>query len=224
MAEPFTWSYSALKNYETCPLKHQQVDRLKNYAEEENEAMRWGKYVHDVLAKAIAGTAPLPITMRAYQQFVDSANKYKAHGIVAVEQKLGFNRDFQPCEWFGRDVWFRGVIDFWLLAGKVAILWDWKTGKVLIDSVQLALFAQMVFIHHPEIEKVVTSYVWLQDDATSPETYTRDDMGGLWTTLMPRVQQMQASYEQQSYLPIPSGLCKRHCPVVNCQYHGKGTY
>jgi hypothetical protein len=55
------------------------------------------------------------------------------------------------------------------IAGPVALIVDWKTGKVLENSEQLALMAQCVFAHFPQVMKVRSEFVWLQFDATTRE-------------------------------------------------------
>lgn len=222
--KPFSWSFSALKNFETCERRHQQVDRLKNFKEDESDALKWGHDLHKAMAEALMNKAPLPLTMRHYQSYVDVWQNYARHGVLTTEKKLAFTRGFTPCEYFDNAAWYRGVIDIELLAPPIAVLADWKTGKVLMDSVQLGLSAQMTFAHRPAIEKVVTSYIWLGNDAIDEETYTRDDMPALWNELMPRVKRMEEAYYSGRYDPNPGGLCKHHCPVKDCEYHGRGSY
>ena len=52
--KPFSWSYSRVKNYRSCPLKHYHVDIKKDYKEDESEILTWGNEVHGALAKRLA--------------------------------------------------------------------------------------------------------------------------------------------------------------------------
>lgn len=222
--KPFSWSYSALKNFETCERRHHEVDRKKAFKEDESEQLRWGHFLHSSMNKALAGE-PLPQAMKRYQCYIDLAVKHTEHkGMLRGEQRLAFDRSFQACPYFDNAAWFRGVIDVTMLFPRLAVLWDWKTGKVLEDPVQLGLFATMIFAHHPEIEKVVTSYVWLANDALTNETWTPASMPMLWNSLLPRVKRMEDAYKTGEYHPQPSGLCKKYCPVTTCEYHGIGSY
>jgi hypothetical protein len=216
----FTWSFSKLKNLETCPLKHQQVDLLKNFAES-SEQMIWGNTVHKALADACTGKAPLPDSLTPYQNWVD---KIKAGpGELLVEQKYAITKDFQPTEYFGPKVWYRGIADVVRIDGPVALAVDWKTGKILTDSVQLGLMAQCLFSFHKELKLVRTEYVWLKDDCTTGEVWTRKAVADMWLGLLPRVQEYEKQVQTQTFMPKPSGLCRSYCPVISCPYHGKGN-
>lgn len=223
--KPFAWSYSSLKNFETCERRHYQVDKLKAFKEEESEQLKWGGDLHSALAAAIGKGTPLPVTMQRYAPFVELAKKYGTASLH-TEMKLSFDRGFQPTGYFDNGTWFRGVIDV-LMRTKdptFAVMFDWKTGKILEDLIQLGLFATMLFAHYPELERIATSYVWLGNDATTNEVWTKADMARLWTDLLPRVKRMEAAYYATEYAAIPGGLCKRYCPVATCEYHGRGSY
>lgn len=98
----------------------------------------------------------------------------------------------------------------------------WKTGKILEDGVQLALMAQCVFAHHPEVEKLRTEFIWLKEDATTRADFTRGDMVAVWAGLLPRVTTLQNAHETMSFPPRPGGLCKRWCVVDSCPHRGQG--
>jgi hypothetical protein len=121
-------------------------------------------------------------------------------------------------------VWYRGIGDFVVVDGSNALVLDWKTGKVLDDPVQLMLMAQLIFSHYPQVKSVNAQFVWLKFDCTSEQTVTRQDIANNWIGLMDRVNAMKEAYETDVFVPKPSGLCRKHCPVRSCQYHGKGNY
>lgn len=223
--KPFSWSYSALKNFRTCQLRHQQVDRIKAFKEEESEQLKWGNTLHAAMAKAVQTGADLPIVMRHFKPYVETARSRLASGWdVSTELKLAFSRQLGPTSYFDNTTWFRGVVDVLMLKPPVAMMWDWKTGKVIEDLIQLGLFAQMVFCHHPELEQVDTAYVWLGNDAISHESWTRDRLAKVWADVLPDVKRMEEAYNTGVYHAMPGGLCKRYCPVESCQYHGIGSY
>ena len=224
----FSWSYSRLKNFETCAYRHQQVDLEKTVADQEGPELLDGNEAHDALAKAITGT-PLPSKLAKYQPWVDRLTS-KGNDTIYVEQKLALTETHEASEFFGNAAWFRGVIDYLKLVetskGVVALMVDWKTGKRVEDSVQLALFAAMVFAHYPQVAKVRTEFVWLKEgtdlDHTTREDFTRADMDDLWLALDERIEALKYAWEQGAYPPNPGRLCRKYCPVVHCEYHGKG--
>lgn len=220
--KPFSWSFSRLKSFETCPKKHYECDIQRNY-KEEGDYLKWGNEVHKALEVAIANGVALPPELQPYQKFVGSIRK--ANGIVEVEKQFALDADFRPCPYFGNNVWYRGKADVVIRQGQKAFAYDWKTGRVEKDSVQLMLMAQCIFSHYPEVQEIHTAFVWLKhlDNEPHYEVYSRVDIANAWIGLSHRVAQMQAAYETQSYPPKPSGLCRRHCPVVSCPFHGKGA-
>jgi hypothetical protein len=219
--KPFAWSYSKLKNYEVCPKRYYNVDVARVVKEEESEQLAYGNTLHKVIAEAISGKAPLPKHFSHLQTWVD---KVTAPGIgqpkILVEQQLAIRADYGPTEWFGKDAWYRGIADVIKIMGPVAVVLDWKTGKILEDGIQLALMAQCVFAHHPEIQKIRTEFIWLKEDATTRADFTREDMVKVWAGLIPRVQLLEAAHKAAEFPAKPNHLCRKWCPVENCAHHG----
>jgi hypothetical protein len=219
MTKSWSWSFSKLKNYDTCPKRHYEVDLAKNYSDEGGEALVWGNEVHGALAAAIKNKTPLPDTMRDYQKWVDRV--LDGPGELQVEKKYAITKDFQPTSWFADNAWYRGIGDVVRIDGPVALILDWKTGKVLVDSVQLMLMAQCIFAHFPNVKVVRSEYVWLKDDCSTPEIYTRADVAGGWVGLLPRIKELENAAVTMTYPPKPGKLCYKWCPVMSCPFHGK---
>lgn len=102
----------------------------------------------------------------------------------------------------------------------MALVADWKTGKILEDSVQLALMAQCVFAHHPEVQRVRSEFIWLKEDATTRADFSREDMVKLWVSLNPRIAALEHAHNTTTYPAKPGSLCRRWCPVKACPHHG----
>lgn len=224
MAKSFAWSFSKLKNFETCPKKYYEVDVAKNYREDTAQ-LDWGNKLHSSFSTAISGAAPLPADMADYQHWVDKARKLAKPGEkILVEQKLAITKNFSPTSYFAPNAWLRVIIDLLVLGVDTAIMWDWKTGKVKHDSVQLMLCTQAVFSHHPNIIRARTGFVWLAEDTMTPDSFTRASLTQEWQPVLQRVDALEQAHKTLSFPPNPSGLCRSHCPVTSCQFHGKGKY
>lgn len=223
MAKNFSWSFSKLKNYETCPLKFQQVDLLKAFKEAKSKELDWGDYVHKTFHAVLLGQMALPVDMKDYQKWIDRVNALP--GKLYVEQKYALDKDFKPCGWSDWDhAWYRGIGDAVKIFKTRGAILDWKTGQLKVDSVQLMLMAQCLFSHFPELELVHTGFVWLKDGVTTTQTFTRQDIADAWTILFERVKRLEDATKTNNFPPRPSGLCRKHCPVTSCQYHGKGAF
>jgi hypothetical protein len=228
--KPFTWSYSKLKNYEACAQKHLKVDLDKSFEELPSQQLKDGNDFHDAMKMAVGQCSALPASLVKFQKWVTKlthvSNPYQ---IIQVEQKLAITKDLKPCGFFDKDVWFRGVVDYLKLVpvgeNQLALMVDYKTGKLLDDPVQLALFAQLIFSHHPSTLRIRTEYLWTQEGDggdTTREDFEPKDMVQLWTLLLPRVAALEGSYNTGVYPVKPSGLCKKHCPVASCAHYQKG--
>ncbi len=236
MAKEWSWSFSKKKSYDSCPKRYYEVDIQKNFVDDTTQLV-WGNEVHKALAQAIlhahgmkaTGTgrdriepAPLPETMAQYQYWIDTIGNTK--GTVKVEEKYALTRDFQKVGYFDHNVWYRGICDMLMFKrdGKTATALDWKTGKMKHDSTQLMLMATCIFIHYPEVERVNTRFVWLQDGCTSRDVWEKGTIMNEWAPLIPELQGMEKAATTLTYPPRPGGLCKRYCPVTSCVFHGKG--
>jgi len=221
--KPFSWSYSKLKNYDSCPKRHFHVDLAKDFKEDDSEALMYGNAVHDMLAKYISKGTPIP-AMHApdLQKWGDYAITFLHRGMkLLVEQKLAIAADFTPSEFFGPRAWYRGVADVVAVKGPIAIVLDWKTGKILDDSQQLALTAACIFAHYPSVFRVRTEFVWLKDQCTSGADFNRDDMPAMWAGIWPRITELKQAHDTASYPPKPGFLCRKYCPVTTCSHHGQ---
>lgn len=218
--KPFAWSYSKLKNFESCPKRHWHIDLAKDIREEESDDLKWGNLVHKSAAKRLSVGTPLPVGMETLEKWCQRI--LAGEGRILVEQQLAITKEFGKCEWFGKDAWFRSVADVLVIFGPVALAIDWKTGKILEDSVQLALMAACVFAHFPEIQKIRTEFVWLKagPDVSTREDFERNSMAVVWRNLWHRVEAMEHAHNTTSYPAKPGKLCRKWCPVTNCPHHG----
>jgi len=215
----FAWSYSKLKNYETCPKRHFHCDIQKDVVEEESEALMYGNAVHKALAERLSKGTPLGEPFKHLEPW--AAKLLTNDGNLLVEQKYAIRSDFGPTEFFAKDAWYRGIGDVVKIVGPVALILDWKTGKVLEDSQQLALMAACVFAHYPDVQKVRSEFVWLKEDATTRADFAREDMPRVWNNLLPRVKSLESAYTSMSFPPKPGNLCRRWCPVKQCPHNGE---
>lgn len=224
-AKEWSWSYSKLKNYEVCPRKHYEVDIAKTAAETQSDdpdsALNWGNRVHAAFAAALTGKAPLSPEMKAFQIWVDRV--LAGPGKLLVEQKYAINRNFKQTAYFANDVWLRTIGDVVRIDRDIALVLDWKTGKIVEDSVQLMLMAQALFSHYPELKLVRSEFVWLKHEATTPEVFSRQEVADQWVGLLERVGSLENAHLTQTYPPKPGGLCKSYCPVNSCPYWKKGA-
>lgn len=225
--KPFAWSFTRLKNFEVCPKRSWHIDLLPKghpdkVAEPQGEALAWGDVVHKGLAARCGpDRVALPKELAQYEPW--AVKVLGTGGEVFVEQSLALTKNFTSTGNFDGDVWLRVKADFIKIVGDVALAVDWKTGKILEDSVQLALTAACIFAKWPQVKAVRSSYIWLKEDAESSENFFREDMPAVWRSIWHRIEAMEKAYVETSYPPTPSGICARFCAVKQCPHNGRSS-
>lgn len=229
MANKFSWSFSKLDSYETCPKKYYEYSAApwdKRIKETDTTNLDWGNEVHDAFKDFFKEGKPFPEYMKQFQVWADRV--LAGPGELFVEQKYALDANFSPIPYAAPGYWYRGIADVVRIDDSVGLAIDWKTGKPKEGSIQLGLMALCLFQHYPRLQVVRTEFVWLQEDpnskeATTSKVFYRKDMQQFIVDLMPRVQKLEWAHKTMSFEPRPGGLCKRYCKVTSCPFHGKGT-
>ena len=220
---PFSWSFSALSSWETCPFRHMKTRVEKTVTEPQTEALAWGSRVHTALEDYVKKRTPLPEGMEPYQPMIEKIVEAgsKPGRVMEAEQKLCLNKDLRPTEYFAKDAYLRVITDLNIEnSGKLLII-DYKTGKPNPNSEQLQLSAAAMMQTRPWVTEVKNTFLWLQDGSTTQEVYTREDLSGIWENFLPRATKMEAAIAAGNAPKRPSGLCRNHCPVHSCDFNGQ---
>ena len=222
--KPFTWSYTNLNSFETCPKRYHLTKILKAVSDPPSEEMNWGRTVHKALEDRIKRKTPLPEGMDKWEPITATIEQWGTQH--KTERQLAITSGFQPTGWFEKDVWARAVLDISFVPKDqdgLAVL-DYKTGKKDPSSEQLKLFAAFAFIHEVDIDKVKTGFVWLKEPPKSRytvENYHRADTLHIWGEFLPRIKRMQEAYDTDTWPAKPSGLCRAWCPCTGCEHNGR---
>lgn len=220
-AKAWSWSYSKLKNYRTCPRRYHDIDVAKLYGEERSAALDEGNAVHKAWEDRIGKGVPFPAIYPA--EWEEGALRLlAAPGKIMVEQQLAIRENLAPCTWFDKQTWYRAKADYLAVNDLVALAIDYKTGKVLEDSEQLALMAECIFSHYPTVQAVRTEFWWLKDDCATRQDFKRSGRKDTWRKILPEVMTLKQAHDTMTFPPKPNGLCKKHCIVTGCPYYGKG--
>lgn len=214
------WSYSKLKNAETCLKRYYHYDVAKDVIEPESDELRRGKELHKHFENRLLHGTPLPLGYGQHEAML--ARIVAAPGQIYGEQKLAITSAFEPSAYFGKGAWCRTQIDVAKVNGQRATVFDWKTGKPSDDVTQLQVMAAVLMAHMPALERVRSALVFVNYEQTERAEYTRDSITEIWSEILPRVRWVQKAHATQEFPPKPSGLCKKYCAVVSCPYHGKG--
>lgn len=220
---PLPWSHTALDDFVNCPRAFHAKRVIKTIKEEKTEAMIWGEWVHKQFENRQAHNTPLPPELAEHEEYMLRLENMS--GEAFTERKIALNRKAEPCGFFDKDVWYRGVIDYTKITGNTALVVDYKTGKMHSKYQQLKSFALSTFAMFPEVFRVDVRYYWTQTKQATGEQYTRVMIPQLWQVFTPDLKQYVEAFKTDTWQPRPSGLCRGWCPVTDCEFwKPKRTY
>jgi PD-(D/E)XK nuclease superfamily len=211
------YSYSSLKQFDTCPRQFAEVRVWKKVTTAPTPATDYGVRAHAAFEAFVRDGTPLPADMAHYQQLADSMRN--ARGTKFCEIKYGLTADMQACAFFGRGVRVRGAADLVICDGDRAFIIDYKSGKdSRPDLGQLELMALMEFARSPQIEKVVGALIFFVAGTMTRRTWTRADIPALWAKWLAAMDKADRAIEAGVFQENPSGLCRGWCPVKECHH------
>jgi hypothetical protein len=221
MSNVAPWSFSRIKAFDTCPKQFYHTYILKEFPYEETDATRYGNEFHKAAELFIRDGKPIPERF-AFARTTLEALAAKP-GDKHCEYKFGLTRDLQPCSFFAKNVWFRGVIDLAIIDGDRAFIVDYKTGKSAryAETGQLELMALAVFKFFPEVKKVNAGLLFVVADEFIKDQYKIDLEGEMWAKWLGEYAKMEKAEEHDVWNPRPSGLCRAYCKVLECPHNGK---
>ena len=214
------WSYSRIKAFEQCPKQFYHMKIAKDYKEQYTEAMRYGTEVHGVAEDFIRDDTPIPEKFAFLKGPLEALKRRQ--GKKFTEMRMGLTAELETCGFQDKDVWWRGIADLVIVDGTKAWVVDYKTGRnaEYADKGQLELMAMATFKYFPEVTKVHAGLMFVIAKKFIKARYTIDMLTDLWDKWLASFDRMQIAYDNDTWNARPSGLCKRHCAVIECVYNG----
>ena len=215
------WSFSRIKAFEQCPKQFYHMKIMKDYVESETEAMLYGTAFHTAAEEYVRDGTPMPAKFDYAVGALDSLKSKQGNKLC--EYKLGVTKDLEPCGFTDKEVWFRGIADLIILNENVAWVVDYKTGKSAryADKGQLELMALVVFKHFPQVKTVKAGLLFVVSKDLIKDVYTKEQVPALWEKWLADYSKMEQAFKNNMWNPKPSGLCRRHCAVVECAHNGR---
>ena len=219
MTKPITWSYSSLALYQQCPKKYYHLKVVKDIKEPLSEAITFGNEIHKIAEEYVSKGRPIPEKYNHIEPALKSLKDMP--GEKLCENKLGLTAKLEPCGFFDKNVWWRGVADIIILQGDTALTVDYKTGKSskYAELKQLEIVSLAIFKHFPEVKKVKAGLMFLFADDFIKTAYLADSQQELWGGWISDVGQLQASVENNMWNPKPNFTCRGWCPVTSCDHN-----
>ena len=211
----YTWSYSSLDLFKQCPHKYYRLRVAKDIVEPESEAMRYGKDVHKAAEDFIKDGTPVPEKFAFMRELLEPVRKITGQHLC--EYRLGLTRALEPCEFFGKDVWWRGIPDFLAIDGEKATLLDYKTGKSskYADTKQLDLVASALFTHFPQLQTIKSALMFV----ISKDFIKKEHTSAFRTAYIEHfnfdIMRIETATKTGVWNAVSGPLCG-YCPVKTC--------
>ena len=220
----FTWSYSSLGLFQQCPRKYYHLRVIKDIQEPPTEAILFGKEVHQAAEDYIGKGTPIPAKYKFIEPVLQILEAMP--GEKLVEYKMGLTKSLEPCGFFDKQVWFRGVGDLIIIDGETASVIDYKTGasSKYADTKQLELMALAVFKHFPQVTKVKAGLAFVVCEDFVRAKYTAEDAPLFWLRWIEETTRLENAYKTNVWNPKQNFTCKNYCKVLTCEHNGKGQY
>lgn len=219
--KPLVYSYTLLNTYRNiCPYqaKRRYLDRAFPYVE--TPEMAFGNKVHLALEHRVGGGKPLPADMHQWEKFAAPLYNAKAK----AEQKLGITKTGEPCDFFAKNVWFRGKADVTIINGDTAFIPDWKTGKPREDPFELETNAMLIKAKYPHLKKITGCYIWLGKGGDRiGQQYDLSHVADTFTYVQRIAADLEENWRDQEFEQRKGPLCD-WCACNDCPHFtgGKG--
>jgi hypothetical protein len=233
------YSFSRLDLYERCPWAYKTV-YLDRIPRAKNEARETGQLLHglvaDYLNRLIAtgqptdwdwarGATPkeaLADAVEMWSRFYETFALPQGLESPGVENRLAFDGNWQPCEFFSDEAYFRMVIDFHFRQDSLGVIVDWKTNREVPQTVakdlQLRTYGWgLRQALYPEVQEVLLRLHFLRYGKEREVMLESQDLAEVPDELKTRIHAIEAD---KNYDPTPGSFCglcgvTAHCPVMS---------
>lgn len=214
----FNWSYSSIKTFQQCPKKYYHLKVAKDVKDEGSEATIYGQELHKAAEDYIKDDVALPPQFAFMQDLLDSLKKIP--GEKHCELKLGIAvRDgkYVPCDFFAKDVWWRGIADLVIINGDTAYSVDYKTSKnaKYADTKQLDLVASALFTHFPKLKTIKSGLLFVISKDLIKKDHSSDFRTAYIEHFKFDIERIDTATKTGVWNAVSGPLCG-YCPVKTC--------
>jgi len=187
MKDITAWSFSRLKDFESCALKaYKKYVEKKSTDHMDRTAADRGTAIHLEAELFVKDKGPFTENLSLFEDYFELVKGEFASGTVELEENWGFTKDWDVTGWWDDDVWCRMKLDNCrhrdFENGELvsAISTDYKTGKKYGNEVSHAqqgqIYAIGTFLRYPTLEVLDVEFIYLDQGpkATTKRTVTRE--------------------------------------------------
>jgi|TARA_B100001093_G_C26589204_1_gene910731 hypothetical protein len=218
----YTWSYSAINLFKQCPKKYHHLKILKDIVEPQSEALLFGNRVHQAAEFYVKENTPLPKELGYLEETLCKIKEIK--GDRLCEYRMGLTKDLQPCGFFDKKVWWRGIADLIVLGDNKAYLIDYKTGKSsrYADVKQLEILSLAMFKHFPKIKKIKAGLLFIITKELIKKNFSAGEQDKCWEYWVSNTNDLENTLNTDVWNAKPNFTCRNYCAVLSCSHNGRG--
>jgi hypothetical protein len=215
------WSYSSIKTFEQCPKKYYHLKVVKDVKDIPGEAAIYGTMVHEAAEHFIKSGTPIPDKFAFIRPTVERLAAID--GDKHCELRLGViktDTGYEPTTFFGKNVWYRGIVDLLIVDGDRAWMVDYKTGKnaKYADMKQLDLMAGAIFVKFPQVQEIKSALLYVVSNDLIPKTHHREKLDEYMSVFDDELDRLEGAELSGVWNPKSGPLCG-WCPVVECEHY-----
>jgi hypothetical protein len=212
------WSYSSLKTFQQCPKKYYHLKVAKDIKDEGSEATIYGKELHKVAEDYIKDGTPIPPQFAFIQDTVDALKKIPGEKHTEIE--LGVSNKggrLNPCGFYDKDAWYRGIADLLIVSGDEGYLVDYKSSKnaKYADLKQLDLLAGAVFAHFPELKTLKSALIFVVSNEFVNKEHSSMHKMAYFEHVRFDLERLETALKTGVWNAVAGPLCG-WCPVKTC--------
>lgn len=232
--KPFSWSHSAISDFDTCPYQYAHKRIYKTIPYEETEATIWGTRVHKVAEDLLNGVEvndpEAEVLVRPYVNIF--LGKKAAGATVLTEYQMGLTEDWKACGF--KEGCGRIISDVLIVDGDKCFVADYKTGKrrdkngnpKTISNDQLYINCLAAAIHFPELKHFNGKYIYVSEPdpafrTPGIEPLERKDLLPHLQNLTGKLKRMKEAIAYENYPYKVQGLCRAYCGAFDCPHNGR---
>jgi len=196
---------------------------VKDVKDEGSEATLYGQELHKAAEDYLKEGTPIPPKFSYVQDTVDAIKNIP--GEKHCELKLGVRKTdtgYEPCGFFDKDVWWRGIGDVIVVQDELAFSLDYKTSKnaKYADLKQLDILAAALFTHFPQIKKIKSALAFVVSNEFVHKEHFAEMRDSYFAAFEPDLDRLATAQETGVWNTNTGPLCK-FCPVVSCEHNRK---
>lgn len=204
------YSYSKISMYHQCPrkFKYAIIDKLKGIQTDDTALIK-GRAIHSFLENYPVRIDISPEFEAAISAFIQSDfGKAVLNKPSTREYKFGLDRYLNPCDFWDKAVFIRGLIDHISVCEDTVHLIDYKTGKYKDEKYQsfdqLLVYAIYFFNKYKKIDKIKISYVYVEHNLENSMLLERQFLDNYTNQLQGLISPLE---NDQSFNKNVSKLC-----------------